>query len=90
MDAAGMNPRTLALSVPAQFVSLSGSKKPNVKLETRSGVQILSERVGLGASYSTFPAHGRRWKGGTDPQRWTEWKGRNGNGRNADAVLAKH
>jgi hypothetical protein len=39
--------------VPAQFVSLSGSKKPNVKLETRSGVQILSERVGLGASYST-------------------------------------
>jgi hypothetical protein len=64
-------------------------KNPSVKHETRSAVQSLNERLGLGASHSPYwliVAAGRRERR-SGPQRWTESKGRNGKRRNADAVL---
>jgi hypothetical protein len=90
MDAAGMNPRTLALFDAGPIRKSERIKNPHVKHETRSAVQTLSERLGLGASHPTYPAHRRRWKGGTDLNAGQSGKGRNGNGRNADAVLAIH
>jgi hypothetical protein len=83
-------PRTLALFDTGPIRKSERIKNPNVKHETRSAVQTLSERLGLGASHSTYPAHRRRWKGGTDLNAGQSGKGRNGNGRNADAVLANH
>jgi hypothetical protein len=88
-DAAGMNPRTLVLFATGPIRKSERIKNPNLKHETRSAIQTLSERLGLGASHSPHRAHGRRWQRRNGPQRWIEWKGRNGNGRNADAVLAK-
>jgi hypothetical protein len=54
MDAAGMNPRTLALFDTGPIRKSERIKNPNVKHETRSAVQTLSERLGLGASHSTY------------------------------------
>jgi hypothetical protein len=66
MDAAGMNPRTLALFGTGPIRKSELIKNLNVKHETRSAVQTLCKRLGLGARNSPHRAHGRRWQGETD------------------------